>query len=685
MQDPFDPYSEWLGLPDAQRPPDHYSLLGIPLLESDPTVISHAADVRMAQVRKIRPGQHLGEWGRLLDQLNAAKVCLSNPASKTAYDAFIRRGDGSQPPAAGPIAAGGSSILGASAVLPSTTVRPSFPAESDQSALAAPQPQTPPQTPDGLPGIPPATPGQPLHPAIAEEPADSNTSGYRTMAAMVAVALLLLASVTAYVLSRNSVPLVVEAPESTSAGPDLRQVSRPAIPPAEVSQPDGISDNPQRPGPKPQTDPSGQADPGQGDPQVVGPNSDGLSPVEPAPVEPDQAVPDRPGPTRPDPSQTPPDPGAKPATDPPIPDPHEPAVPADAPADPRKQAALARAVSDARFSMSERDLPAARRHLQAAESNVQTPADRAQLERLRTMLAYLDEFWNGMRQSVALLNAGQELELKTTRVVVVEASRDQLTVRAVGENRSWPIEFIPTSLVLAIAGTSFPDDATSKTHIGTFLAVDPKGDRARARQLWQEATQEGMDIGSLMPELDVAWPPGSTNSAVPTKAPPDQAELQQAEQSFRDRYASRFAAATSVAKKLALARELLAQADRINDDPTAQLVMLREARDLAVAAGKPAWACEIVDRMAELHTIDVATMKALVLGEVQKNARGLSSHREIATGALELIEQAVKANRLDEAGRLAALALDAAQNSRSPTLIQQAIAAGQRVEALRKQ
>ncbi len=44
MEESFDPYLEWLGIRDEQRPPNHYRLLGVEPFENDPKVIASAAD-----------------------------------------------------------------------------------------------------------------------------------------------------------------------------------------------------------------------------------------------------------------------------------------------------------------------------------------------------------------------------------------------------------------------------------------------------------------------------------------------------------------------------------------------------------------------------------------------------------------------------------------------------------------
>ena len=43
-QNLFDPYVEWLGIRDPQRPPNHYCLLGLAEFEENARVIANAAD-----------------------------------------------------------------------------------------------------------------------------------------------------------------------------------------------------------------------------------------------------------------------------------------------------------------------------------------------------------------------------------------------------------------------------------------------------------------------------------------------------------------------------------------------------------------------------------------------------------------------------------------------------------------
>jgi len=90
MAEPFDPYLKWLGIPPKHQPPNDYRLLGIELFESDPDVISHAADQRMAHLKNFAAGKQSALSQRILNEIAAARVRLLNPRRKEQYDARLR-------------------------------------------------------------------------------------------------------------------------------------------------------------------------------------------------------------------------------------------------------------------------------------------------------------------------------------------------------------------------------------------------------------------------------------------------------------------------------------------------------------------------------------------------------------------------------------------------------------------
>ena len=57
MQDEFNPYYVWLGIPPAEQPANYYRLLGIALFEPSDDVIDSPADRQTAHLRHVPNGQ----------------------------------------------------------------------------------------------------------------------------------------------------------------------------------------------------------------------------------------------------------------------------------------------------------------------------------------------------------------------------------------------------------------------------------------------------------------------------------------------------------------------------------------------------------------------------------------------------------------------------------------------------
>lgn len=130
MDESFDPYRKWLGIRTAERPPDHYQLLGLQAFEDDPETISHAADQRIAYVRTLAVNDYVDASQRVLNELAAAKVSLLNREKKAIYDErlYARRASGTNLAAAS-----------ASAALSASTTRTSPTSHHAQRPAAPPQ------------------------------------------------------------------------------------------------------------------------------------------------------------------------------------------------------------------------------------------------------------------------------------------------------------------------------------------------------------------------------------------------------------------------------------------------------------------------------------------------------------------------------------------------------------------
>lgn len=90
MSSEFDPYRVWLSISPSEQPVNYYRLLGIPLFESDPDVISGAADRQMTHVRTFQAGKYSELSQRILNELSQARVTLLDQDKKAEYDAKLR-------------------------------------------------------------------------------------------------------------------------------------------------------------------------------------------------------------------------------------------------------------------------------------------------------------------------------------------------------------------------------------------------------------------------------------------------------------------------------------------------------------------------------------------------------------------------------------------------------------------
>ena len=82
----IDVYKEWLGIPEGQRPPDHYQLLRLVQFEDDPDKVRKNYKKLNGHVRKYATGQYSNESQTLLNELAKAMLCLTDSELKLDYD-----------------------------------------------------------------------------------------------------------------------------------------------------------------------------------------------------------------------------------------------------------------------------------------------------------------------------------------------------------------------------------------------------------------------------------------------------------------------------------------------------------------------------------------------------------------------------------------------------------------------
>jgi hypothetical protein len=87
----MDFYKEWLGIPEGNRPPDHYELLRLKRFEDDHDKVRAHYKKLNGHVRKYATGQYSVQSQTLLNELAKAMLCLTDNERKREYDEGMGR------------------------------------------------------------------------------------------------------------------------------------------------------------------------------------------------------------------------------------------------------------------------------------------------------------------------------------------------------------------------------------------------------------------------------------------------------------------------------------------------------------------------------------------------------------------------------------------------------------------
>jgi hypothetical protein len=356
----------------------------------------------------------------------------------------------------------------------------------------------------------------------------------------------------------------------------------------------------------------------------------------------------------------------------------------DAAGDPAKRQAFQRALAAARSALAQRETASLKRYLAIAAQNAQGPNDQAAVERVTLMGDYLEKYWEGIGRTMSRLVVAEEIIIGKAHLAVVESDASSITVHDEGQNKTFKVAELPRPLMHFMAERFLKSEPDAMVAYGVYLAISPQGDRDRARALLEEAAKKDSTVEKLLPELDE--PPVPAGGVAATKsAPPEKAKLDQLLQSIRDKYKTDYDQATTPKGKGELAKILLDNGRACFDDMDQRFGMLAAARKEAIAAGDAALACETVDEMGKLHTIDVFNVKVKTLEDMGEAVRSLAVQRQIAEIAMTMANAALEANRLDEASRLARLAMSAALKTKNVPTTKKARALYLQIQNLRSQ
>lgn len=179
-----------------------------------------------------------------------------------------------------------------------------------------------------------------------------------------------------------------------------------------------------------------------------------------------------------------------------------PDAPKPMPSDPAVTAKIQKLLSAARAKLGERNQEAAKKLVAEAGELAVSDEQHDMVDRVDSLEKYVGEFWSAVHDSVKGLKAADEIDLGSTKVIVVEANADALTIHVGGQNRRYQVNQLPSGLAVGLALRWLdPKKPENKVFVGAFYLVDPKTGPEQAKQAWDEASAAGVDVKTLLPLL----------------------------------------------------------------------------------------------------------------------------------------------------------------------------------------
>jgi hypothetical protein len=361
-------------------------------------------------------------------------------------------------------------------------------------------------------------------------------------------------------------------------------------------------------------------------------------------------------------------------------------------------------------ALAKRDVAAAKTAIADATGQIANGDQRGEVAQMQILIVSVDQFWREVDAELKRLQPGDELDLNNTKAAVVEAKADSLTLHVDGKNQKYARAALPGRWALALAEHRFDNSAANKRLLGAFLAVDPQGDRRRARQLW-EKVQKGEpaagELLSLMTHTNIpagpsgkdviggdagrgkagkgksgrGEPGGNEPDMLPLPAGPAELpskdKLTAAGKRLKETYAAELRGAKSPESKLELSQTLIGAAAETDDDAW-RLALLRQGLELSAGAGDVEAIDELIATMKRQFKIDGWEVNAEAFTRAAAAAKSATIN-VVVRRALKLLDQwedqdpTTKAAHAKVAKKLDQVTVAAAHKAHDPELIKAAV------------
>ncbi|MDO4550458.1 MAG: hypothetical protein Q4C96_04320, partial [Planctomycetia bacterium] len=332
-------------------------------------------------------------------------------------------------------------------------------------------------------------------------------------------------------------------------------------------------------------------------------------------------------------------------------------------------------MTDLRGDISARDIPSARQRIRQAQNMHQSEEELSELERLELLTDNMENFVQWVGDLMGSFNAPGEAVVNGEPIYIVDARPGYISAKMRGVVRRYTVDNLNPRLVAFLVKDSIKLTPDNRVLYGTYLAMDPEGDRAQARRLWEEAKRLGFDSSYLMPELSVPLPgqtPGRKSQAsVPEPqrySVPSEAEQKAALEKLKTGFSKLYSRASDAKGKDALVTQLAKHAEKKSLSAAERYVTLEETVKYAQESYRFLRAFNTLQDIQRFYETETYERRMNLITSADPEVRGTPSVGEVAGIAIRMGKEAAFHGKKEDAKKMYDLAKPLVERGAKPSL-----------------
>lgn len=152
-------------------------------------------------------------------------------------------------------------------------------------------------------------------------------------------------------------------------------------------------------------------------------------------------------------------------------------------------------------AVSRREYDTAERAMKAVEGIAPEKREATRIAGWIELVTYAKGFYDYRNQAIAAMKPGDEYDVKSKKIAVVDVNDEAVTVKVAGQQKTWPRDDIPGAVVQAVVESWFDANPANQLYLGAYHFTKPEPDLEQAEACWSKAMIGGADASQLIPLL----------------------------------------------------------------------------------------------------------------------------------------------------------------------------------------